>query len=275
MTSTCMTDEEIFAIVDGAKHAEHEAHARQCAACSERLDELRRATTHLTAPVFVAPTKLAVDDVMARLGTVVPDPSLFTPPAPAERKARVVRTFVGAAAGLALLGLVTFGLLQPEIGNGDLRARGGSIAASTERRVGVHVHAGGQALVSNTTVRPDDTWSITYENGMGEPVYVLVFAIDAKGAVHWLCPVYVDAQSDPLSTPLPPSDTKSALPIGVQLESPAAGPMRVVAIVSHAVMHVKDVDTLQATELESSSLRGRWPEADVRDLATVVIATSP
>jgi hypothetical protein len=87
----------------------------------------------------------------------------------------------------------------------------------------------------------------------------MVFAVDAAGEVHWIYPAYLDPNTDPTSIELPPSRAEQRLPDQVELADPAAGPLRLITIVSPAPIHVSEI------ERSTDDLPARFPDADVRE----------
>jgi hypothetical protein len=135
--------------------------------------------------------------------------------------------------------------------------------------VALGVMGGREALLPARSVRPDEAYRVTYTNLLGVPVYALVFAIDSAGAIHWVCPAFLDPKSDPDAFALVPQGARNALPSAIQLDAPAAGPLRFLAVLSTSRMRVSDVDSLNGAAVSIASLRALFPSADVRDLVTV------
>jgi hypothetical protein len=160
----------------------------------------------------------------------------------------------------------------------DFRARGGSAATSLARAVGVTLFRSStstEAIAPGAHVRADEAYGVKYSNLRDEPAYLLAFAVDSAGAVHWVCPPYLHAGTNPEAVTLAASTPAATLPSAMQLDAPSPGRMRFVAILSESIMHVLDVDRLAGAELSTDALQARWPAASVRDLAMVDVATSP
>jgi hypothetical protein len=103
------------------------------------------------------------------------------------------------------------------------------------------------------------------------PAYLLLFAVDSGGQVHWLYPAHTDAAKDPEAVRLAYALEPTPLPESVALESPSRGPMRILSIVSRQALKVSAVDPLPPTKLTEEALRARWPDASVA--ATQVFVT--
>jgi Putative zinc-finger len=279
MTSRCGDEEELLRLLDG-ELTENEAerlrqHLRACGVCAARSAELARTLRDLKAPLAEVDPDAAIEEVMRRLPTAVADASAV---AARPRVARWSLLAGGLAAVLAMSALVvTRRVPRGQEGDG-FQARGTSAGTSIGRAVGVGLYRAArehEALAQETRVRPDDAYGMRYRNLLAEPVYLLAFAIDAAGTVHWVSPAYLDPRSNPAAVALSPSREELPLPSAIELEAPSPGPMRFVAIVSPSALHVLDVDGLRGADLETTSLRARWPAADVRDLVTVNVDSSP
>jgi hypothetical protein len=237
------------------------------------LSELARVITTLKAPLGDDDPKAAVDDLMRRLPLATRHASAMAPSVPWLRRGLV-------AGGLAAVLAAAAVAIVPRVarGPGDaFQARGAPLGSAIARGVGVRVLRGGgrEELASGARVLPSEAYTVAYRNLLEQPAHLLVFAVDATTAVHWVCPTYLDPTTNPASFTLPASTPDAALPFAVQLESPAPGTMRFVAIVTHSPLHVRDVEALHGADLEYGALRARWPDADVRELASVQVEPHP
>lgn len=268
MRSECLDEDALLRLADGelTENAASGArdHIAACAVCRARSAEIERTLGALRAPF---PTDdAAIDDVMRKLPTAVADPAAL------PRKNRAPRWIVGvtivAAAAAAIV-------IAPRFVARDdgFQARGGHAEMTIARGVGVDVQrVGDGALASGARVRAKDAYAISYTNLMSEPAYLLAFAVDAKSTVHWVSPAYTDPATNPASFTLSPSTQPAIAGTGVELDAPALGAMRFVAVVSKSPLHVRDVDELRAAELETRALAARFAGADVRELVTVNVA---
>ena len=255
MTSRCGDEEELLRLLDG-ELTENEAerlrqHLRACGVCAARSAELARTLGDLKAPLAEVDPDAAIEEVMRRLPTAVADASAV---AARPRVARWSLLAGGLAAVLAMSALVvTRRVPRGQDGDG-FQARGTSAGTSIGRAVGVGLYRAArehEALAQETRVRPDDAYGVRYRNLLAEPVYLLAFAIDATGTVHWVSPSIPRSEEQ--------SGGRGALsfqgggPPAVrdELEAPSPGPMRFVAIVSRSPLHVLDVDGLRGADLET------------------------
>jgi hypothetical protein len=224
----------------------------------------------LKGPLPEVDPDAAVEDVMGRLPTAVAD-ARAVGRRPAASRWSVLGLGLAAALAVGFLVASPRLLRGPGEGSSAFQARGAPID-SIARAVGVRlVRASGSGgpLAPETHVRPDDAYAVRYDNLSSRPVYLLAFAVDATEAVHWICPAYLEPGTNPSATAIAPSTIDARLPSAVQLEGPAPGRMRFVAILSPSPLHVLDVDNLRGAELSTASLQARWPTADVRELVTV------
>jgi hypothetical protein len=274
MTAPCVEEDDLLRLADG-ELTENDAarvrdHLRGCAVCRARDEALRAVLGDLRAPLG-ANDAAAIDAVMRRLATATPDPIALPRAVPRARRA----LWAGGLAAALVAGVAVVPRLAPHVGDPGLEARGRPIGGSLARGVGLSVYrvaSPRDALArGGVAVAPDEAYALRYTNLLRDSVYVLAFAIDAAGTVHWVSPAYVDPQTNPEAVALAPSTAERSLPSGTALEGPAPGAMRFVAVVSRAPLHVLDVDALRGADLALASLRARWPAADVRELATVTV----
>jgi Putative zinc-finger len=280
MTSRCVDEAALLRLLDGDV-TEDEAermrqHLRSCKVCAARSGEIERTVVELKAPVADLSLEPSIEEMMRKLPTAVADPyAVKARPAGARRGLLAA----GVAAMLAVSALVVVPRVLHPTGDGeDFRARGGSVATSLARAVGVTLFrssASTEAIAPGAHVRADEAYGVKYSNLRDEPAYLLAFAVDSAGAVHWVCPPYLQAGTNPEAAMLAASTPAATLPSAMELGAPSPGRMRFVAILSESIMHVLDVDRLAGAELSTDALQARWPAASVRDLATVDVAPAP
>ena len=99
--------------------------------------------------------------------------------------------------------------------------------------------------------------------GRGQ-AHLLLFAVDARGSVHWIAPEFTVPGSNPQATIVPPSAGERLLPSSVVFDDLAPGPLRIVAVIASEPLRVLEVDTLSGGELESERLMKRFPRAEIR-----------
>jgi hypothetical protein len=279
MTSRCVDEETLLRLIDG-ELTENEAerlrqHVGVCGVCAARSRALETTLRELRAPVLDVDPEAAIEQMMRRIPAAVAT-SENPPPRARIGGARLLMVAIGAALALSALVVAPRVLRAPGDDSEAFRARGAPAPPSIARAVGVSVYRAGSkdALAPDTHVSPNHAYVIKYRNLLREPAYLLAFAVDANGTVHWVCPAYLDATSNPAAVQLTPSTTEVAIPSAMQLEGPAPGAMRFVAILTRTPLHVLDVDKLRGAELSAAALRVRWTAADVRELVTVQVDSS-
>jgi len=261
MTS-CIDDKDLVRFVDGALSVEEteraRAHVASCSRCREEEATLRELIGAIHAPA--APdfdVRAHVRSVMAGLDRPVA--------APRERQ-RDWRIAGMSSIALGAVCLATyFGVARHP--REEWRVRGGSAASGIERDVGVAPFAAGRAphtIVAGSTIGRGTPITAAFRN-VGRPAFLLLFAIDARGAVHWVSPAFERPEDDPASTALAPAATERLLPTTAVLEGVPAGPLRIVAVVTSSPAHVSDVESLAGGALGPSVLSGRFPDAMVRE----------
>lgn len=257
MSVPCPDSMELFQWLDGEvttnRARQLESHVADCPTCRRELTGQQRLISRLREPPK-PPDEQDVQAVMARL-RVQPSPrrSGWPPVWP-----------VGLAAA-CLLGLgVLLWQTGPKSASEPFAARGGPSAPSLERHVGVDLLSAGQPPVllrSGAALRRTTPLFARYRHLGEAPAFLLLFAQDAAGELHWLYPAYLAPGDNPRSVALPPSAKDTAMAEAVVLEHPAPGPLRVFALVSSEPLRVLDVEQLGMGALTEARLRARWPEA--------------
>jgi anti-sigma factor RsiW len=137
-------------------------------------------------------------------------------------------------------------------------ARGGPVEGLS-RRVGVEVflHPGSaaqgrRALRAGDTLAPGDGLSFVLTQRSGVALHAMLFAVDARGQVHWFYPAWVEPEDNPLALSLSSAHQVLSLPEGVTPEGLAEGPLEVVALFTPQPHTVREVEAL---------LAGRTPHA--------------
>jgi hypothetical protein len=245
-------------------------HLRTCGVCAARSEELGRTLRELKAPLPDVDPNAAIESVMRRLPTAVLDANAVSP------RPRIARWSLvgGLSVALALSAIVVAPKLTRTATEdpGTFAGRGAPVSPSMARAVGVSLYRAQSehsALANGAGVRQGDAYALKYRNLLGEPAYLLAFAVDAAGTVHWITPPYLDPKDNPASVALASSAAEAPASSAMQLDGPAPGPMRFVAILTKAPLHVLDVEKLHGADLSTAALRARWPAADIRDLVTV------
>jgi hypothetical protein len=250
--STCPPRDEWLRNLDGEvtanRAAELAAHAGGCTACRTQtaaLDDIitsLRAPTVATGPATVARVMAALDD----------------PPAKVQRTRWPWLAGGLAFAAAALLLLV----LRPRASTEDEFTPRGTRTAP----VAIVVHALDgkdlRRLEPGAWVTPATAYVASYRN-TGATAYVMVFAIDAKGDVHWLYPAFTDAASDPLAVQIGETPQPSLFGETVVLDAPASGAMNLVVLVTAKPLRVSDIEQLPIDQRSLDALRMHWPDADV------------
>lgn len=257
MSAPCPEPMELFKWLDGEvttnRARQLESHVASCSACHRELAAQQRLISRLREPPG-PPDERDVQAIMARLRAQPPPRrSPWQPVWP-----------VGLAAA-CLLGLgALFWQAGPSSAPEPFAARGGPSAPALIRNVGVELLSSGQPPVllrSGVTVRRNLPLFARYRNLGEAPAFLLLFAQDAAGELHWLYPAYLTPGDDPRSVALPPAVHDTAMAEAVVLDQPAPGPLHVFALVSSEPLRVLDVEQLGPSVLTEARLRARWPQA--------------
>ncbi|HEX6278140.1 MAG TPA: zf-HC2 domain-containing protein [Polyangiaceae bacterium] len=239
-----------------------EDHVRECSACAKEVNALRTLMEDVAAPVAAPPLDVGahVASVMSRLDAPLPVAQ------PLRRKLFGGALALAAAATLAL----ALGREKPDAA---LTARGARSASSLERDVGVELYAQERTLLplpSGSRVGSRTALTAGLRNASGAPVYLLLFAVDAENAVHWITPAYTVAGTDPISTSIAPTSVERPLPTAAVFDDLAPGTLRVVAIVTREPSRVSEIETLAPAELALERLERRFARGDVRQFVLSV-----
>jgi hypothetical protein len=236
-----------------------EKHLELCSACAKQVLAFNELSEDLAAPIPAAPLDVAehVASVMKRLDA----------PPRAKRLSRSAAWFGGVLAAAAVALFVAKRPAAPVAQDLEFAARGGKERGSLSRDVGVQLYLQGESLTAlgaGSRVPPRAALTAGLRNLARERAYLLLFAIDAKQVVHWVAPEFTTAGSDPEAAPVLPSNTEQLLPSAVVFDDLSPGPLRVVALISQAPLHVSDIESLPAAELAAESLMKRFPRTELR-----------
>jgi hypothetical protein len=270
----CLEEGQLAELLDGGvapNRAESlHAHIAECPACTAAMAELSLLASDLAA-LPACDEAAHVARVMARLDEPRPRRE------PVEGKRRwAVRALAGASV-VAVAASVALVLSRGRVDDGAFASRGASASPALERNVGVSVFTGGTSLVRLTggaRIGGEEALTAAYTNVHPKPVYLLLFAVDAHDAVHWLHPAYVDVKEDPASVPLPRADHEVPLPTSVVLDAPAKGALRLISVVTETPLRVSDVERREARGLSKESLARAFFGSAVSELR-ITVGTEP
>ncbi len=277
----CPSESELFALLDepieGGAIAKHVANCETCTAASREIAQL---LADAREPVRTYPSEPFVARLTAALHDTVEAPSVVARaavPAPTVRRLRpaFAAAVAGALAIAAMVVLVPDGLFRDQAG--VFTARGQRLSeAGAMRDVDLTLDVVTRSPSGVTTLAPPSRdvaiapaahllLSFATRSAAAD-FYVLCFAIDEAGEVHWLYPAYESASVDPTSVVLPAG--KALTPLGTEalLDQIPPGAVRVVALVSPRPHRVSEIEKLAPSEREPAQL-GRHlvdPDADVR-----------
>ncbi|MDF3067393.1 MAG: hypothetical protein K0R38_2994 [Polyangiaceae bacterium] len=258
----CPTEAELLTFVDADAPPEQlariEKHLVGCSACAQQVMALSTLTGDVAAPLAQPSLDMAehLAGVMKRLDTPVHPP----------RWSRWLGWGGGVAVAAAAL-LSVAKLQDPRVEAGQLVARGGAAEASLSRNVGVQLYAQRSALTplgSGSRISRLTPLTAGLRNVGTEPVYLLLFAVDARHTVHWIAPEYTTEGENPEAAPVASSEAERLLPSVAVFDDLAPGMLRVVAVLSRTPLRVWDVESLPPSELSAEKLLQRLPRAEVR-----------
>jgi hypothetical protein len=114
----------------------------------------------------------------------------------------------------------------------------------------------------------------SYHNVDAAAAYLMVFALDARGEIHWAYPGFEDAKTDPVAVRLEPLQMNRVLPDSVMLDDLLAGPLDLVTIVSREPLRVSRIESLSVSERSVASLRTRFSSARIESMSLRVAPAS-
>jgi hypothetical protein len=270
MTSPCPPSNQ-WDLLDDRQLPEAEAqvlreHARTCGRCGTALKDSEALLARLAAPFGGTASEASVAEVMRRVR--MREAPRARPSRPRWAQVGVV---FGALAASVLLVLVAPRMLAGDEQPADWTPRGAGSPSALSQRVGIRFHRATNPptpLEAGARLPPTAPLVAAYRNiETTRPVHLLAFAVDAAGEVHWLYPGHLSETSD---EPAPRLETtgpqERMMPEAVQLDAPAAGPLRLVSIVSPEPLRVSSVERLVPGQRTLAALRERWPAAVVEAL---------
>lgn len=265
MSTRCPSARDLGRLLDGEltenRAAELRDHLRACPGCSAELDAQRRLVGFVSADIPGSPGDGAVEAVMRRL-EVAADPAGRPVTRP---RLRQVLAALATASALASLAIVLHSRGTRD--EGEFSARGAAVTWA--RKIGVEVWAledaprrlgAGDRLASGVPL------VVSFSNVDPAPAYLLAFALDDRGEVHWVYPAFLDPRDDPASVRLDASVVQRTLPEAVTLEDVPAGSLRFVLVVTRDPLRVSSIESAPPSARAPDALRARWPEARVDEL---------
>lgn len=272
MNSTpCADSLRLVALLDGEitqnDASTLRAHLDGCAACRAQLQELEQLVGELRDPIEDA--TLDPDRVNANVARALLVPKARVP------RARLLLRLLAAAVLASGVALVWVRSPNDEFAHNDehgFTARGTGQRGSARRDVDVKLLVDdGTPLSPGMHVTKSTRYRLSVATLPAKRTYHLfVVGIDAAAELHWLEPVYLDANSPPSSTELAPGRGETHWPRAVAFENPAPGPMALVAVLREVPTTVERVEALPTTERSVAGLSRAFPEAELRSWSITV-----
>src|SRR5262245_18272887 len=169
-------------------------HLARCARCREQVEGLSALVSELQSPMFTDFD--AAQHAQAVLGRL--DTSRGT----AARSSRFVW---GAALACAAAALIFWrSAFTPA---GSWQARGGAHGASIARCVSVQLYELKpirRALTPNACIQVSSALTAGFRNLGTQTAFLLLFAVDQAGTIHWIAPPYTQAATVPSAAEISP-----------------------------------------------------------------------
>lgn len=265
MSTPCPSQDALLRLVDGEltenEAARLRAHAAGCPPCARALRAQERLVARLAAPLPELATAGAVAEVMRRLdaGAAAPPPRRPRPLGPPA--------WASGVAALAAAAVLVVALPPAAQRTDGFTARGG--AAPWTSQVGVELWAlrdQPRRLAPGDGLAPGVPVVASVRNAGPAAAWLLAYALDARGEVHWLYPGYLDPATDPEALRLDGRQAQRTLPEAVVLEGVPAGALRLVTVLSPGPRRVSEIERAAPAERTPEALRRRWPEARVDEV---------
>lgn len=271
MSAPCLTEERLLRYVDRDLSAQDaaavDAHVARCALCRSQVAALSAVVSELRRPALVDfDAAQHARAVLERLDHA----------AAASGKPR--RLWIWSTAALICAAGVLLASRAGLTPVGTWQARGGAHTASVGRDVGVQLYEAApslRALLPNAAIRPASPLTAGYRNLGTRPAYLLLFAVDLAGAVHWIAPAYTQPGTDPSAVLIAPDPDEQLLPHTVQLEDLRPGALHVLTVISRSPAHVSDIEALEPLGVSAQRITNALPEAEVRELRLQVAEVQP
>jgi hypothetical protein len=212
---------------------------------------------------------LSEDDFVSRvLAECASGPERASDPAPTPTRHWRYGVPLAAAACVGLAVAAWPGTQPPETPAelGMVAARGSGnagLSATVQAFVGHAAPGAPPPLLEGAELGPGDGILVRYSNPTARDVYLMVFALDERGSVHWLHPAYLDEATNPLSLRLAAGTTERVLPEVAEPEAPAPGALRVYALLSATPLDVKRVEARLADR--TRAVAELFSEAEVEE----------
>ena len=265
----CPTETELLAFADADLSPEQlqrvEQHLEVCSSCARQVVGLSRLIEDIAAPL--APADQDIGEHVASVMKRLDEPVRAEPTRALMWGAVAVAVLAAAAALLFVRGQ------SSEREQGQLAARGGSTEPALSRDVGVQLYTQAtelRALTAGSKIGAQSSLTAGLRNTGRTPVYLLLFAVDARHEVHWIAPEFTVPGSNPRAVQVAPQAEERLLPTAAVFDDLTPGPLRLIALLSAEPSSVADVESLTAEQLSSHGLTARFPRAEVRELAVEV-----
>ena len=206
-------------------------HVEMCGACQSRRAHVARLFDDVKA---VASAHPAEGDAFAKRVKQ----AIRAPQAPATARRRAW-PMLAAAAMLVLVPSLWRVLHRSDAGSFIARGSHSSGISQAE----ILLARGGKLLaLSGQTLRSSDALGVRVTNTSSRTLHLLAFVRDRAGEIHWLYPAYGDATRNPAAVEIPAGTRTHLLNELVTPDGPAAGPLRLVSVLSPTTLTVREAE---------------------------------
>ncbi len=206
-------------------------HVEMCGACQSRRAQVARLVDDVRAVAGAPPAE--ADAFAKRVKQAV-----RTPQPPATARGRLWPML--AVAAMVVLVPSLWGVLHRSDARSFI-ARGSHSSGTGQAEI--LLTRGGRLLpLSGQTLRSSDALGVRVTNMSSRPLHLLAFVRDRTGEIHWLYPAYGDASRNPAAVEIPAGTRTHLLDELVTPDGPAAGPLRLVTVLSPTTLTVREAE---------------------------------
>ncbi len=218
---------------------EIDAHLAACHSCQTELDGLRGMIELMDEP----DEELESVDLVPEVRKMIEIDS----EKPRQHRRSLPAAVVLIGALLVAVAAVTIWTGFPEEREIFRAKSSGTMIPEQDRWVALRAYRlgeSGQTGRLSTGMKNDDFLLFAYTN-LGEQTkrYLMIFAVDARGKVHWYHPGYTSAESDPASMPIESNVTSEELPEKIRHDY-SAGPLWIYSLFTDQPMKVSAVEAM-------------------------------
>jgi hypothetical protein len=218
---------------------EIDAHLAACQTCRTQLDQQKGMIELIDAP----DDELEKVDLATRVRELAKAHREVVP-----RKVNLRPAIIGLVGAIVvILGAATIWMTSRENEQAYRTKSSGTTMYEQDRWVALKAYRlgeSGQATSLGNRMKVNDFLLFAYTNiGQQPKKYMMIFALDSLGSVHWFHPAYINSKSDPLSMSIYGNVADVELPEKIR-HNYAPGPLWIYALFTDEPLNVSVVETM-------------------------------